>query len=368
MCIDSLILKAQAKQRQLWLLAAVLFIVPFSLYVMLCFFVGSDMLGMQGRSVGAMLSGTAIKPHVYRQLVPMLANLAVALSPEALQAAVTGTMQGWLADGGSMFSTLVRFRHPVKPPLEVTEHLYQIFVVMVIDYAFLMGYVYYVWALAKRLFPSLFSAQVIAPCLAIIAVAPLCAKFAYIYDFPVLFFSAWLSYALVRKKLVLFTLGVAIATLNKETSFYFLGLFMLYGWRELPRAAWAAYLLCQCVLFILVKTGVTLYFQHNVGDFLWTRGFYDHVITNMDGYPAYNFMGAVVAIAVLGFRFHAQPRVLQCWLPMLPVCILTGLVFGMRREYRVLYEIFPALLLLASHNLAYLLQKRDEGETTPEGF
>lgn len=349
----------KARQRGIWLMLAASFILPFSLYTMLCFIVGSDFLGMHVRSLGAMLGGTAITPHVYRQLVPVMANSLIAVTPESVQTEVTQFMHAWLYAPGSLFATAVRFRHPAMPPRELSDpFLFPFTVVVTLDFLFLLGYVCGVWLLARRLYPQYFSMQVIAPCLAILAIPPLCARFAYIYDFPVLCFSAWLSYALVRKRLWMLTIGIGLATLNKETSLYLIAVFALYGRQVLPRREWAFHLLCQGMLFVLVKGAVTLYYQGNPGEFLWTRGFYDHIITNLDGYAVYTFLGIVAAIALLGYRFAEQPLIMQCWLPLLPFSVLSWLVFGMRNEYRVMYEMFPALILMASHTLARVLEGR----------
>ncbi len=359
-CIENMLLRIKNNQRRIWLGLAACFVITFSFYVMLCFIVGSDLLGMNVRSLGAMLDGTAITPHVYRQLVPVIANIFIGISPESLQEGVTHILQGWIADRRSTLGTMVSFHHPSGAPPELTQHLYAFVVVNIIDYLFLMGYVYYVWKLARQLFPDFFSVQVMAPCFAILAIPPFCAKFAYIYDFPVLFFSAWLTYVLLQKRLLLFTLGVGLATFNKETSIYLITLFAVAGWWELPRRTWKMHLLCQCLLLVVVKGGVTIYYHHNPGEFLWVRGLYDHIITNMDGYSVYTFLGLMATVLLLGCRWRQQPLLLQCWVAMVPFSVLSWLIFGMRYEYRVMYELFPALLLVACHNIAYLLQVQQE--------
>ncbi len=360
MSIDALLLKMKARQRQLWLAATIAFIVPFSVFTMLCFIVGSDFLGINVRSAPAMLGGTAITPHVYRQLVPVMANSVIAITPAFIANGVTQYMHAWLVDPRGLFATAVRFRHPASPPPELADaNLYPFAVVCVIDYLFLLGYVFFVWALARKLFPQFFSAQVVAPALAILAIVPMCARFAYIYDFPVLFFSGWLTWLLIEKRLALFTLAVGLATFNKETSLYFIALFAMWGWRELPRRSLAVHLLCQCFLFVMIKGALTVYYSHNPGEFLWVRGFYDHIITNLDGYAVYNFLGVIAAILLLGYRWQAQPYVLQCWMAILPFAVLSWLIFGMRSEYRVLYEMFPALLLIATHTISHCLQGKE---------
>jgi hypothetical protein len=369
MIIERLVLAAQQRQRLIWLALVWGFIVVFSFYIMICFAVSSDFLGINVRSAPAMLSGTAITPHVYRQMVPVMANTVIALTPQPVADAATALLHDWLADRKSLFATGVRFRHPVAPPPELAdEHLYPLAVLMVIDYAFLMGYLYFVWVVAKRLFPQMFSAQLIAPLVAALSLPPVCAKFGYIYDFPVLFFSMWLTHVLLQRRLWLFTLSIALVTFNKETSIYLIALFALWGWRELPRRTWQVHLLCQIFLLVLVKAAVTLHYSQNAGEFLWVRGFYDHIVTNMDGYAVYTFLGLVAAAYLISYRWSEKPFVLQCWVALLPFSALSWLIFGMRNEYRVMYEMFGALSLLTAHTMAVTLRWQDAKETTPDVF
>lgn len=344
-------------QRPLWLAVMWLFVLCTSFYVHLTFIEGSDFLGINVRSLESMMTGKAIKPHIYRQMMPTLAHGVIAVTPQAVQESVTEGMSGWLDTPRSMFASMVSYRHPGgKPPELRDEWLYPFTVMVILDYLFLMGYVYYVWRLAQALFPALFPVQVLAPVLALLAIPPFCAKFAYIYDFPVLFFSAWLPYLLLKQRLWLYTLMVGVATYNKETSVFLLAAFVLYGWKMLPPAVWRYHAAFQLGLIAVVKLALTVYWAESPGEFLWTRGLYDHVMTNLDGFAVYTWLGLIAATLLIGSYWQEKPFLLRCWVPLAPVSAFCWLVFGMRNEYRVMYEVFPPLVLLACHTVARAAQ------------
>lgn len=342
-----------AHQRRLWLAVMWCFVICTSFYVHLTFIEGSDFLGINVRSLESMMTGKAIKPHIFRQMVPIMAHGVVAVTPQGLQDSATQAMAEWLNTPKSMFATMVSYRHSAsKPPELRDEWLYPFTVVVILDYLFLMGYVFYVWKLAQLLFPTLFSVQVMAPVFALLAIPPFCSKFAYIYDFPVLFFSAWMTYILLRGRLWLYTLFVGVATLNKETSIYLLAVFVLYGWKMLPPKVWRYHAALQLGLICVVKLAVSVYYADSPGEFLWTRGLYDHIMTNLDGFAVYTWLGLMAATLLIGARWHEKPYILRCWAVLVPFAAMSWLIFGMRNEYRVMYEVFPPLVLMACHTLA----------------
>jgi hypothetical protein len=351
--IETLLPLAYRHQRKLWIAAILAFILPFSLYIMCCFIFGSDFLGMKIRSPQAMLEGTAFRPYVYRQFIPLLTHIILILTPDALEQYAAASLSEWLNTPKSFFNTAMSFRHPKGPPAELMEpRLYPFLVIIAINYFFLMAYLYTLWLLAKRLFPQMFTAQFLAPVLGALALPPICGRFAYIYDFPVLFFSAWVTLLMVDRRLPLLCVAVALATLNKETSFYYILLFMLYGYRELPEPVWKRFAAILGAIFLATKIGLAMLYADNAGMFLETHGLYVQILTSLGGYPVYSLIGLITGFMLFGYRWAEQPRILRCWLVMLPALVLAWLIFGNKTEYRVFYEIFPCLTLMASFTLA----------------
>lgn len=344
------------RRETLWKAACVAFLLPFSLYIMCCFIFGSDFLGMGFRSPQNMLDGTGFRPYIYRQLVPFLANLLTALTPEALASSIAAWLNEWLNTPHTLFHEAVMIRHPRGIPHELEEpRLYPFFVIIVIDYAFLLAYLYTLWVLAKRLFPRLFTAQCLAPLLGALALPPICGRFGYIYDFPVLFFTAWVTLLMLERRLVPLAVAVALATLNKETSLYYIALFLLYGYEEFPRPVWKRQAGLMAALFLAIKVALLLYYSGNRGLFLETKGLYVQVLTSLGGYAVYSLVGLIAGFLLFGYRWAEQPRILRCWMMMLPVMVLAWLVFGNKTEYRVFYELFPCMTLMASFTLARIV-------------
>lgn len=329
-----------------------LFVMPMSVYTLLVFIEGSDFLGMNVRSAENMLAGTAITPHVYRQMVPLIARGVIAATPISVSESAAESLREWLMQPRSLLNRMVGFRHAAMPPELAVHNLYPILVLSLIDYFFLLGFLYCVWRLSRELFPDMFSVRIMAPVFAVCAIPPFCARFAYIYDFPVLFFSAWLTLLLLRQRLGLYTLAAIVATLNKETTLYFLAVFLLYGSQKIERRQWIFHAMLQLVGIVGIKGAVTLLYSENPGEFLWTRGLYDHLLTSMDGYPVYSYLGLALATLLIGHDWRGLPYLLKCWVALVPLSVLSWLIFGMRNEYRVMYEVFPALIVCSCYNIA----------------
>jgi len=339
-----------------WTAALALLMVPLSLFVMITFIFSSDFLGMGERSPKAMMEGFALKPHVYRQLVPVMARGIIAFTPTSLERAITDDLSVSLWDN-KLFSQAVKQRHRGGTPLELADsQLYPFFIICVLDWLFLLGYAYMLWQLAKNLFPDHFSIHILAPLFGLLALPPFCGKYGYIYDFPVLFLTAWLTLLIVQQRWIMYCFVFALATFNKETTLYVFMAFALYGYRELPRKSWLFYTAIQLVIFSIIKLLLAIYFEGAGGAMLEYRGIYGHLRANLDGYSVYTLLGLGAALALFSYRWEEKPLLLKCWVGTIPFMILAWLMFGNRNEYRVFYDIFPALTLLASHTLATALQ------------
>lgn len=334
-----------------WTAACILLILPVSLFAMINFVFSSDFLGMGARSPEAMMSGTALKPHIYRQLVPVTARAIVAITPQTMQEKITAGLSESLWNN-RLFAEAVKLRHRAGKPMELHDsRLYPFFIICMIDWLALLGYAYMLWQLARTLFPDRFSIHIMAPLFGLLALPPFCGKYGYIYDFPVLFFCAWLTLLIARQRWGWYCVVFAVATLNKETTLYLIALFGLYGFYRLPRGQWIFYLAVQVLLFAIIKLLLALYFE-NVGSDAFYKGIYGHLRANLDGYSVYTLLGLGAALTLFSYRWEEKPLLLRCWLGVLPFMIVAWLIYGNRNEYRVFYEIFPALTLLACHTLA----------------
>src|SRR4051812_610000 len=102
-------------ERTLWAAGCIALLVPITLYVMVTFLYGSNFLGMGSRSAQAMIDGTALRPHVYRQLVPLIVRGIMALTPESLMPWVTQGLHDLLW-GNPLFTAAAGIRRAASQP------------------------------------------------------------------------------------------------------------------------------------------------------------------------------------------------------------------------------------------------------------
>ncbi len=356
--MNALLLPSCHRHKIYWIIGVGLFIFCYSAYVMISFIWGTDFLGRGIWSLREIITEHSLRPHMYRQLPIIFAKVISAITPKYSREAITFFLHNLLREKDGFFYTLLLWHGRNNggiPELE-DPYLYPTLLILLLNYMCLLGYVYYVWRSAQSLFPTMFTAQMFAPFFAILAIPPVCGRFAWYYDFPILFFSAWLTFLLIHRRLNLFTMGVALATINKETSIFLIALFALWGWQALPRDVFKRYLILQCILYFCIKLFITFYFRHTDGLLIWTSCLLTHVFVNMDGYEFFTFLGEVLAIALLGYRWAEKPQILKCWMVIAPFSVLAWLICGGPFEIRVMYEIFPGMVLAASHSMAMMLQ------------
>lgn len=332
------------------------FLIFFSLYIMTCFIFSSDFFGMNDRSPQAVMEGKAARPLVYRQLMPTLVQGLVAATPGAVRESVTEMVHEFLWHNPLMIE-IEKTRHPHGPPPELDDpHLYTLFVIALTDYLFVLGYFYLLWRLARRLFPQSFTIQLLAPLLGGLSLPAFCGNYGYMYDFPVLFFSAWLALLLQDRRFWWFTGIMALATFNKETTIYMIALFLLIGFDTLPRKTFWQLAAAQVALYLAIRLFMWQLYASQPDDTQMWRRILVHGMAGLRGYTIWTLLGMGAGLALFTYRWQEKPLLLRRWLVLLPLMVVAWLLFGNPEEYRVFYEIFPCLTLLAAHTLATALK------------
>jgi hypothetical protein len=359
--IDRMLLWAGAHRMQLWTTALMALMLPVSLCVMANFLLGSNLYGMGYLGSSAIMDGSANKPYVMRQLLPLIVRTILDLTPAD---ALPG-INAWLHSlfwNTRLFVSIINIRqdHPTPPELQ-DARLYTLAILMVLDYLFLLGYAGIMWLLARRLFPASESIRILAPLIALLAIPPFCTRYGFFYDMPVMFFAAWCMLLLLQRRMLLLTVATALATLNKETAIYLIALFALYGYHELPRRAWVIGLCEQMVCYVVIKLALVFYFGNNPDDSNMQAGLFMHMRLMLEGYGVDTLLGLAVALGLFAHRWDEKPSILKCWICLLPPMFLAFFLFGNRGEYRVFYDIFPALSLLAAHTLARVIAPPSRG-------
>jgi hypothetical protein len=321
-----------------------------SVYVLISLAIGQGPgRGEQEVMIG-MISGEGARPPVYRQLVPILYHGVSALTPETLEEAATETLVAWRDSLVFTQIVSVRFLPNTLPARYWDEYIFSTAVTYGIIYLFLLGFIWMLYRLASDAMPDVPSAAAIAPALGLISVAAFAHRYAYIYDTAELFFSCACLYLLLRQKWWTYIGCIALATLNKETSVFCIFFFCIWYWNKLPPGQYVRLLLLQSLAYLLVKGGLTLYYQNNPGVYVG-----DALLPNLRHlfqYDYYALVGLVVTFLMLVKDWQEKPIFLRGALWMLLPNTAAYILTCNPGEYRSFYWSLPVMVLLAAHTLA----------------
>jgi hypothetical protein len=278
------------------------------------------------------LEGTAERPYVYRELVPLLARGLSPLIPPSL----AGT-----------FSSAP---FPIRKTFEaLSEGGYsrEAAAVLVLIFVSLVGFAY-----AQRYFLRILGMtssreQFILPLLAQILILPFTIFFGYIYDIPqVLLITVCLAFVLERRWVGYFFV-LALASLNKETSVLVILVFVIFYWSRLPRTAFISLFLVQTAIYASIRAILLYIYRDNPGaQMLMTlKTHYEQYVV----YPPSILITLVFFVPLVYLMRRGWKRkhpFLQAGSVMFVLLIGLFFIAGMPVEFRVLLDALPIVAIL----------------------
>jgi hypothetical protein len=288
------------------------------------------------------LDGTAYKPFVYRVLNPALVRLAEDLGAPALLRALPGPvaekLPGWCATVA------------VTPAPTCDDVAAYVAVAGAEAFAFLLLF----YAVVLRMFGN----PLVALCglgFAFFGVnAVLLMKLSHVYDFGVLMFVTLLLLCLQRGWVLVFTLLLPLAFLTKETLVLYAGAFFLADLGRRDPGRTAALFLVQLASFAVIHGLVRAHFAGNPGlghEYYLPQQiyFFTEQIT-----PSW-LVQLTFALVLVFYRFGDKDRVLRRASIVIVPWFVLFLIGGVQKELRVIFEVFPLVLLLAFDSLVRLV-------------
>jgi len=307
----------------------------------------TQVLGEGRVSISAYLEGTASRPFAHRVLTPMLIRVVRdGLHMDALIAAAPTIAQDKISS--------VCAKATAEPPVPCGT---------VMAYATVAGLYFLcflgvMWLLAMRMFDN--STIVAFGCvvLSFLAVnALILLRLSHIYDFGVLMFAALLLLCLEYRKHFLFCVVLVFACLNKESAILYTLAFACVNLHRLPIARNAAYCAVQIASFAIVYGGVRFLFRNNPGQGLELYLF-GQISFFSEKYTLAYLLWTLPLVAVVFYDFPRKNETLQrAGIVLLPWFALY-VIGGVPREIRVIFEVLPLLLLLATGSLTTLVLGR----------
>lgn len=257
-------------------------------------------------TIAAMVNGTADKPFVTRALVPLFIRGLTLIPGMTLDlATIIATYIGFMAFVLA-FGWLVS-----SVGLEVKLKYYLVALLGLVPFLFGITQIYDIGTLA--LFPA--------------AIAAMQQR-------------RWMVY------LLLFTL----ACINRETAFLLGLLYLVLEYRQVGRERWWMPI-TQITIFMVIRYTIAIVFANNPGgpvEYHWAQHI-PTIFAKLD-YTAYA-VSLISIVLYLAFRHHRDkpPILVTSALVFLPVLTLAYFVVGVPFEFRIFFEVYPVLVLLAMY-------------------
>ena len=294
-----------------------------------------------------MVYGQSDKPYVYRALLPIAARIITEVTPKSVRSNFNESL------------AKTEFVQSIPEVYDVDhEHLYEIFIVLILMYLSLLGFVYSMRYLTKGVFRISQKKTNIISLVALLLIVQ-AFVFGYIYDFPALFLMT-LSYGLLaRQRQIGYLALFPFVCLNKETSILLIFVYWLHFRTMDNKRLFYTHLSYQIGVFAIVKLALYWAFRDNIGDSLefhlpehFTE--YHRILTNYPMLVLYYSLFLFGIPVLMFYRWDEKPLFLRnCVLIIGPLFFLY-ILFGYPFEVRVFYEVYPIVLLLMVHSLGML--------------
>jgi hypothetical protein len=278
------------------------------------------------------VEGSAYRPYVYRQLVPLMVRALDAITPAPVRRAVESTF--------AAHPLLMRKLHWVP------SHAYWFVLVFLLHWLSLILFGACMRELVDQTWTPRAPVSIAAGVAAIVFTGLHFGYQNFIYDFPQLALFALGLALLGRDRLRAFYVLYPIGMLNKETFVLMTVIFVFTRWKRLPFGLLMRHVLAQLAIAITIVAALHYIYQNEPGGALEF-----HLSRNLDYHPSARQLfhdvvyGGFWVLALLS----ARRRPFLGGLALVIGGLLGGatLFFGYIGEYRDFYEVYPILFLLA---------------------
>ena len=174
-----------------------------------------------------------------------------------------------------------------------------------------------------------------------------------VYDLSTALFMSFLLDWLARGNLVHYHAMFPLACLNRETAFFLIIIFAVYGLRRLTIASWIQGVGYQAFVFLGIRILPMLYFASSPGEQFLFRP-----VENLQMYIDAPVQGALYLLGTLFVlwtclrKWYRLPALLRtAFLIMAPSLAILYLLVGYTFEIRVFAEIYPVIVTMGTWRL-----------------
>jgi hypothetical protein len=174
----------------------------------------------------------------------------------------------------------------------------------------------------------------------------------YIYDYPLLFLYSASILLMSRRNWRWYYPVFILATINKETAILLIGVYILSCWNDQSFRKFTFHVSFQLFLYALITFVIRYYYSSNPG-----TGVEVHFLRNLrllaNPPDMYDLPLMILVLFVLVAKDWSSKPVLYKYMLIMIVPLLgLGFAFGWIEELRDYYEVYPAVIALASMPIA----------------
>ena len=296
------------------------------------------------------------KPFIYRALVPETARLFSAITPESMQQAVVETVAA--AATADLFKQMIEsagWKNFSGTALDI-KYIFPISVIALLMYAGIATYGITLYRLAGSFFPGAQAVAAGTTLLGLTALLPFVQARFQIYDPWTLAFSALCLLFMYEKRWRAYLICFTIACLNRETIILQTMLFAAVYFAVMEREQFRKLLAAQIGIYAVVMASLKLIYIASPD--WYSQDAWRVLLFTLRDFSRVDMLVIAALCAVVCARWRELPLFLRQSLWILAGCVAIYYLCGRYREYRVFFDAFPSLSLIAGYTLFSALEKK----------
>lgn len=313
--------------------------------VLFVFMVRPGLDGHPRASFPDMVDGTAHKPFVYRALVPACVRLLMKVTPDSLEERINAVYES---------------KRTIRILGWQRSYISRYLAALLIMLASFVGYAWSLRLLTAHFFDFHPVVTDMVPIGGLLILPLFFRYYSYLYDPSNLFLFTMAIVLIVTGRTAWFYVLFVLATVNKETSFLLVGLFLLHRLRDTERLRPLAHAALLSAIWIALKSALAYIYRDHPGSFVEMH-LLDHNIrvpAAHTGSLVYFIAVAAVSVLVIGRNWRAKPAFLRNGLLVTAIPLLVlHLFFGYIDELRGYYEALPFMFLLSLPTVAAMISQ-----------
>jgi len=324
----------------------------FSLYIFIYALGISDILRDAPHHTTAILliDGSALRPYIYRTLIPSLANLINLVTPSFIIDFVSESVLSFLNTKLVYDFTDIAKWKDYSAKLATPGFLYPVTVITFLMYLSILAYGIILQRLSAIMFPKHRITQYCTAIFGLVLLLPCIERNFKVYDPTTLLLSALCLYFMLQQKWTAYLIAFIFASLNKETAILQTVMFAAAFFNRLPKQQFIKLLLLQIGIFAALKLGINLYYSDNPGNIVKYREIWVLARVSRDT-SGYHIMVLIMLCWLIFSRWHEIPALLKHSLWIFGGGVLIYYLLGFPYEYRVFFDCFPGMTVIAGYTL-----------------